>query len=258
MIVKPHPATMAAPVSQVPTVSSTALTIALAALLLAAPFRPAMAQASTPAAAAVPPAPGVARDFDAERKAIDDSRTWTKYRYAVAERACYSKFLVNNCIDKAKEVQRGELQVLRERDLEVGDAERAYRATQRDHDQALRRAEYEASLPKRAADEQASREAFERKQQDQALRDAQHNAGAPQRAANAEAYQKKQDDFATKMQEAQQKGAEQARQHEENAKAYQQKQVDAAQRQKELEERRARAAEKQNQGQSSKPSPFGF
>ena len=199
MIVKPHLATMAAPVSQVPTVSSTALTIALAALLLAAPFQLAMAQASAPAAAAVPPAPGVARDFDAEHKAIDDSRAWTKYRYAVAERACYSKFLVNNCIDKAKEVQRGELQVLRERDLEVGDAERAYRATQRDHDQALRRAEYEASLPKRAADEQASREAFERKQQDQALRDAQHNAGAPQRAANAEAYQKKQDDFAAEV-----------------------------------------------------------
>lgn len=256
MIVKPHSAAMAAPVTV--TLSS----LVLATMLLAVAPRIVHAQASAPgsqpAAAAIPADPGQPRDFEAERKAISDSRAWTNYRFSVAERACYGKFLVNHCIEKAKDAQREELHVLRAKDLEIGDAERAYKAAKRDREQAIRRAEYEAGQPGRAANEQASREAFDRKQQEQALRDAQANAQAPQRAANAEAYQKKQDDFNARMNEAQQKGAEQARQRQENAKAYQQKQADAVQRQKDLDERRARAAEKQKEGQGSTPSPFGF
>ncbi|PLP99942.1 hypothetical protein [Cupriavidus pauculus] len=264
MIVKPLSAVMARPVSH--SVSPVA-TLALAALLLAAPLGAAHAQASAPAAATtpaptsapIPPDPGKPRDFEAERKAIGDSRAWTNYRFAVAERACYSKFLVTNCIENAKDVQREELHVLRAKDLEIGDAERAYKAATRDREQALRRAEYEAGQPGRAANEQASRDAFDRKQQEQALRDAQANGQAPQRAANAQSYQKKQDDFSTRMQEAQQKGAESARQRQENVKTYEQKQADAAQRQKDLEERRAKAEEKQKQGgQNAAPSPFGF
>ncbi|AZG14695.1 hypothetical protein EHF44_15340 [Cupriavidus pauculus] len=257
MIVKPLPAVMARLVYMT---SSPVFPLALAACLLAAPLGAAHAQASAPAAtAALPADPGKPRDFDAERKAIGDSRAWTNYRFALAERECYGKFLVNRCIEQAKEVQRAELHVLRERDLEVGDAERAYNAARRDREQAIRRAEYEAAQPGRAANEQASREAFDRKQQEQALRDAQTGQQAPQRAANAEAYQKKQDDFNTRMTEAQQKGAEQARQRQENVQSYQQKQADAVRRQKELDERRAKAEEKKKQGsQGSTPSPFGF
>lgn len=264
MIVKPLSAVMARPVS-IP--AFPIATLALATLLLAAPQGAAHAQASAPvaaptsapASAPIPPDPGKPRDFEAERKAVDDSRAWTRYRFAVAERACYSKFLVTSCIDKAKDVQREELHVLRARDLEIGDAERAYKAATRDREQALRRAEYEAGQPGRAATEQASREAFERKQQEQALRDAQVTGQAPQRAANAEAYQKKQDDYNARLKEAQQKGAESARQRQENVKAYEQKQADAVQRQKDLDERRANAEEKKKQGgQNAGPSPFGF
>ncbi|CAG9172871.1 hypothetical protein LMG23992_02356 [Cupriavidus laharis] len=217
------------------------------------PLSDSAAQASAPEAAGAGAAP---RDFAAERKAIGDSRAWTNYRFATAEHACYDKFFVNHCIDKAKEIQRQELQVLRQRELEVGDAERAQRAADRDREQALRRAEYEASQPKRSANEQASREAFEKKQQDQQLRDAQRQADAPKRSANAQAYQQKQSDFDARMREAQSKGAEQARQREENVKAYEAKQREAAQRQKDLEERRAKA--KEQQGQASAPRPFGF
>jgi len=256
MIVKPLPAVMATPVSV--RFSS----FALAACLLAAPFGMVHAQASAPAApvaAAIPPDPGQPRNFEAERKAISDSRAWTNYRFATAERECYSKFLVNSCIEKAKDEQRAELHVLRAKELEVGDAERAFKGAQRDREQAIRRAQYEAGQPGRAANEQASREAFDRKQQEQALRDARVNADAPQRAANAQAYSKKQDDFNARVKEAQQKGADEARQRQENVKAYQQKQADAAQRQKDLDERRAQAEEKQKQGQKgSTPSPFGF
>ncbi len=259
MIVKPLLVVMARPVYMT---SFPVSTLALAALLLAAPLGVAHAQASAPAAAltstAIPPDPGKPRDFDAERKAIGDSRAWTNYRFAQAERECYSKFLVNHCIEKAKDAQREELHVLRAKELEVGDSERTFNAAKRDREQAIRRAEYEASQPGRAANEQASRQAFDRKQQEQALRDAQAGQQAPQRAANAQAYQQKQDDFSSRMKEAQQKGAEQARQRQENVKTYQQKQADAAQRQKDLDERRANAEEKQKQGQGSTPSPFGF
>jgi hypothetical protein len=231
--------------------------LALAAGAAMMPVRPALAQASAPAAVpATAPATGAPRDFGAERKAIGDSRAWTNYRFSAAEHECYSKFFVNSCIDKAKEVQRQELQVLRKRELEVGEAERAHRAAERDREQALRRAEFEASQPQRAASEQSSRSAFEKKQQEQQLRDAQRQGEAPQRAANAQAYQQKQSDFDAKMKEAQQKGAEQARQREENVKAYEAKQRDLEQRQKELEERRAKAREQQ--GQASAPRPFGF
>lgn len=227
---------------------------ALMAVLLAMgvmPVRDAHAQAAAPQAADAPP-----RDFDAERKAIADSRAWTNYRFAKQERDCYDTYFVNHCLDKAKETQREELAVLRKRELEVGDAERAYKAAKRDREQALRQAEFEASQPGRAANEAASREAFERKQQDQQLRDAQRAAEAPGRAANAQSYKEKQAGFDKRMNEAKQKGAEQARQHQENAKAYEQKQRDAAQRQKDVEERRAKA--KEQQGSASAPRPFGF
>ncbi|CAG2144920.1 hypothetical protein LMG31506_03101 [Cupriavidus yeoncheonensis] len=213
-----------------------------------APMSDSAAQASAPAAAP--------RDFAAERKAIGDSRAWTNYRFATAERACYDKFFVTHCIDKAKEIQRGELQVLRQRELEVGEAERAQRAADRDREQALRRAEYEAGQPKRSANEQASRESFEKKQQEQQLRDAQHQADAPKRSANAQSHQQKQADYDARMREAQSKGAEQARQREENVKAYEAKQREAEQRQKDQDERRAKA--KEQQGQASAPRPFGF
>ncbi|AGW89801.1 MULTISPECIES: hypothetical protein [Cupriavidus] len=272
MIVKPRPAAAKATspaaseaaILAMPTLANVPRTfpsharIALPALVVAAcaalmPVREVLAQAPAPAAAPVAGA-GATRDFAAERKAIGDSRAWTNYRFAAAEHECYGKFFVNRCIDQAKEIQRGELQVLRTRELEVGEAERAHRAAERDREQALRRAEFEASQPKRAASEQSSREAFEKKQQEQQLRDAQRQGEAPQRAANAQAYQQKQSD--ARMKEAQQKGAAQAQQRQENVKAYEAKQRDLEQRQKELEERRAKAKEQQNP--ASAPRPFGF
>ncbi|WP_427313186.1 hypothetical protein [Cupriavidus sp. H39] len=262
MIAKSRPAAAKAPLLAMPTFANVPASFlirysAMAAVVACAvlmPLHQAQAQAPAPAASA---APAAGRDFAAERKAIGDSRAWTNYRFAAAERECYSKFFVTHCINNAKEIQREETQVLRKRELEVGEAERAHRAAERDREQALRRAEFEASQPQRAASEQSSREAFEKKQQEQQLRDAQHQAEAPQRSANAQAYEKKQSDFDARMQEAQQKGAEQARQRQENVKAYDAKQRDLEQRQKALEERRAKAREQQ-QGPASAPRPFGF
>lgn len=281
MIDKPHPATMQAKQSGVPlarpaTVATRAgaalrrrgarapsLMGAVMAASLAIGLCGGLVRAQTPVAPLAPAAVSAPassaeappRDFDAERKAISDSRAWTNYRFSKAEHDCYSTFFVNHCINKAKDAQREELEVLRKRDLEVSAAERAFKAKQRDERQALQRAQEEAERPQREADERASREAFEKKQQEQQLRDAERQGQAPQRAANAQAYEKKQSDFDARMKEAQQHGAEKAQQHAENAKAYEAKQRDAAQRQKELEERRAKAKQ---QGQASAPRPFGF
>lgn len=202
------------------------------------------------------PSPAEGRDFEVERKAIEDSRAWTNYRFSAAEHECYSKFFVMHCIDKAKEVQRGELAVLRKRELEVGDAERAYKADRRDRDAAVRQAAFEANQPTRTANEQAARADFERKQQAQQLRDAQKGSDAPQRAANAEAYGRKQAEFNARVKAAQDQAAADARQRQENVKAYDTKQSDAVERQKELDERRAKAKEGPSSGGT--PSPFGF
>ncbi len=231
MIVKSRPAAAKATILAMPTFANVPETslfrfgrlaaLAVAACAMLMPLHEARAQASAPAAPARrQQCSGRQRDFAAERKAVEDSRAWTNYRFAAAERECYGKFFVNHCINNAKEVQREELQVLRKRELEVGEAERAHRAAERDREQALRNAEFEASQPKRSASEQSSREAFQKKQQEQQLREAQRQGEAPQRAANAQAYEKKQSDFDARMQEAQQKGAEQAHQRQENVKAY--------------------------------------
>jgi hypothetical protein len=270
MIAQPHQAAAAATFSAlVPSVSGqrplrallSAVAMAAGLTVSFAPLQQAYAQPSAPSAEQAPAplagAAGEGRDFEAERKAIRDSRAWTNYRFAVAERACYSKFFVTDCIDDAKEIQRGELAVLRKRELEVGDAERAFRAESRDREQAIRRAEYEASQPTRTAEEQANREAFERKQQEQQLRDAQRQADAPRRAANAAAYDQKQADFDARMRQAQEQGAQQARQREENAREFEAKQREAEERRKALEERKAKAQEK-NQGSASPQRPFGF
>jgi hypothetical protein len=272
MIVKPHPAPLAAALSDCFAIQAKARPLSVAARLallcagvavLLMPMHghaqaaPAAAQAPAQAPVAqAPQAPQPPRDFAAERKAIGDSRAWTNYRYGKAEHDCYDKFFVTHCIDKAKDAQRQELQVLRKRELEVGDAERAFKAVERDQAQAVKRAEYEAGQPGREANERASRESFERKQQDQQLRDAQHQADAPQRAANAEAYNKKQAGFDARVKAAQEQGAQQAVQRQENVKAFEAKQRDAEQRQKDIDERRAKA--KEQQGQASAPRPFGF
>ncbi|MDF3832420.1 hypothetical protein P3W85_05605 [Cupriavidus basilensis] len=276
MIAKPHPAALAAALSDrfatltkvraarhLPAQARHALLAAgMAALLMPmyghAQAAPGASQVSAQATAA-PATQAPPRDFAAERKAIGDSRAWTNYRYGMAEHDCYNKFFVTHCIDKAKDVQREELQVLRKRELEIGDAERAFKAAERDKAQAIKRAEYESGQPGREANERANRESFERKQQDQQLRDAQHQADAPQRAANAEAYNKKQADFDARVKAAQAQGAQQAVQRQENVKAFEAKQRDAAQRQKDLDERRAKAKEQQEkQGQGAAPRPFGF
>lgn len=228
----------------------------LVPLLAALSAMPAWSQ-SQPAAAPAAAVPSTPPDFGAEHDRINSAKAWAEYRYAEAERACYDKFFVTRCIDKAKDVRRTELHTIRERELALDEAERADRAARRDQDRAVREAQYNAERPQREANEQKNRADFESKQEQQRLNAAQRQAEAPQRAANAQAYGQKQADFDAKLKAAQEKGAANAAKRAENVKQFQQKQQEAAQRQKELEQRREDTKRRNEQNQNN-TSPLGF
>lgn len=209
------------------------------------------AAASTPAVSTTPP------DFGAEHDRITSAKSWAEYRYAQAERACYDKFFVTRCIDKAKDVRRTELHTIRERELALDEAERADRAARRDQDRAVREAQYNAERPQREAAEQKNRTDFQSKQEQQRLNEAQRQAEAPQRAANAQANAQKQADHDAKLKAAQEQGAANAAKRADNVKQFQEKQQQAVQRQKELEERREET-KRRNEQNNSNTSPLGF
>lgn len=232
------------------------LVLPVSVLSVALLATPAWSQ-SQPAAAPAVAVPATPPDFGAEHDRINSAKSWAEYRYAEAERACYDKFLVTRCIDKAKDVRRTELHTIRERELALDEAERADRAARRDQERALRDAQYNAERPQREAAEQKNRSDFDNKQEQQRLKEAQRQAEAPQRAANAQAAAKKQADYDAKLKAAQEQGAANAAKRAESAKQFQEKQQDAVKRQKELEERREQTKRRNEQNQNN-TSPLGF
>ncbi|HDR9289586.1 TPA: hypothetical protein QDB46_004756 [Burkholderia multivorans] len=178
------------------------------------------AQASTVAAdsaASAPAAPGLADDFAARQKVLDQRSAENDYRYAVAEHDCYSRFFVNHCLGVARDKMREERASIRQAQLALDDEQRAVRAKQRDEQIALKQA--------------------------------QNAAEAPQRAANKQAYDQKQADFQRKLDEAHAQAAQKAQARAENAARYEQKQKEAAQHKAEVEQRQREAAEKAKQQQ---------
>jgi hypothetical protein len=154
-----------------------------------------------------------------DRAAISDE-------YAASERTCYTKFFVNNCLDKAKEKRRAALAEVRLREVDAQhfkradsvakrDAELAERA-RKDADEASLRAaqppkpvkteheEPKAPTGVRVAEREAQHDA---KVQRQEREDA---ANASKRAANVTAFERKQ-------QESEHRQAEVARKTAENA-----------------------------------------
>ncbi|WP_316681446.1 hypothetical protein [Ralstonia flaminis] len=231
--------------------------VLLLAALCAAPAWSQSQPAVAPTSASTPAVPATPPDFGAEHDRINSAKSWAEYRYAQAERACYDKFFVTRCIDKAKDVRRTELHTIRERELALDEAERADRAARRDQDRAIREAQYNAERPQREAAEQKNRTDFQNKQEQQRLNEAQRQAEAPQRAANAQANAQKQAEHDAKLKAAQEQGAANAAKRAENVKQFQDKQQDAVQRQKELEERREQT-KRRNEQNNSNASPLGF
>lgn len=207
-------------------------------------------------AASAPAAPGLADDFAARQKVLDQRSAENDYRYAVAEHDCYSRFFVNHCLGVARDKMREERASIRQAQLALDDEQRAVRAKQRDEQIALKQAQNAAEAPQRAANEAANAAAFRDKQEQNALKQeqnalkqAQRGAEAPQRAANKQAYDQKQADFQRKLDEAHAQAAQKAQARAENAARYEQKQKEAAQHKAEVEQRQREAAEKAKQQQ---------
>ncbi|WP_375507496.1 colicin transporter [uncultured Caballeronia sp.] len=188
-----------------------------------------------------------ANGFGARQKALDTRSEENNYRYAVKQHDCYNDFFVNHCLNAARAAKRDVSQEIRKQQLALDDEQRLQHAQQRDQQTALKRAQYEADAPQRAATEKASAESFAEKQRQNALSEAQRTAEAPQRAQNQAAYDRKQADYQKKLDDAAARGAQDARDRDAKAERYEAKQRDAAEHQAEVQARQKEAAVKQQQ-----------
>lgn len=80
-------------------------------------------------AQALPPEPG-ALDIPAERQRISAERAGHEAVYQQAERLCYSRFAVNDCLRSARKEQRLALDELRRQELLLNDTERQIKAVE--------------------------------------------------------------------------------------------------------------------------------
>jgi hypothetical protein len=183
-------------------------------------------------------------DFTQRQKVLDRRTEENNYRYGVKQHNCYSNFFVNHCLDNARNEMRETRQQIRQEQLALDDEQRAERAKERDQQTAIKRAQYEAEAPQRAASEKASQQSYEDKQRQNAQAAAQRNADAPQRAANQAAYDRKQADYQKQLDDARARGVQDAQERDQKAQRYEQKQQEAAQHRAEVEARQKEAARK--------------
>ncbi len=181
------------------------------------------------------------------QKALNARTEANDYQFGVKQHDCYSAFFVNNCLEKARAARRVVSLEIRKEQLALDDEQRVQHAQQRDQQTALKRAQYEADAPNRAAAEKASENSFAEKQRQNAISQAQRTAEAPQRAQNQATYDRKQADYQKRLADAAAQGAQDARNRELKAERFDAKQRDAAVHQADVAARQKEAAEKQQQ-----------
>jgi hypothetical protein len=152
-----------------------------------------------------------------DRAAVDEE-------FAASERECYTKFFVNNCLDKAKEKRRVAQAEIRVREVDAEHFKRVESVAKRDADLAERtrkdaeeaalraaqppkepkteHAEPKAPTGPRVADREAQHEAKVKRQEQQ---DA---ANAAKRSANVEAFGRKQTESERRQETVARKKAE--------------------------------------------------
>lgn len=151
---------------------------------------------------------GSVEQADAALVKVARDRELVNAEFAASERACYTKFFVNNCLDQAKEKRRVALAEIRAREVDAEHFKRVDSVARRDADlaerarkdaeeaanrvaQPLKAPKQEHAEPKaptgpRVADREAQHEARLKRQ---AQQDA---ANAAKRAANVAAFERKQ------------------------------------------------------------------
>ena len=92
----------------------------------------AAAHAAAAAGVAAPKSPvGDAQSRETERQAIRNAREALEQRRVQEESACYQKFVVDSCLREVRARTRTEDTALREREVELNDADRRDKAASR-------------------------------------------------------------------------------------------------------------------------------
>ena len=225
----------------------------LCAAMLAALTVPAAAQkiGQQPIGAPAVPSSHSVEQADARLAQVTKDRAQAEAEFSAAEQVCYTKFFVNNCIDKAKDKRRERLAALRAVEIEANHFKRKQAVDIRDReleDRAQADAREEAS--RAAAPAPEPREAAERppvkplsvtpaqRQAEYAARQrqlqAQEAVEAPKRAERSAEHARKVAESERRQQRVQQRLAEKEEKRRKRAEA------DAA-KQKAIEDARARA-----------------
>jgi hypothetical protein len=147
--------------------------------------------------------------IDAERKRLQEERAKVEAEYKADEKACYAKFAVNSCLDKAKAKRREAVSDLRRQEISLNDAERKRKAAERE-----RSIEDRANAVKPPASGQADADRQLRANERAAER-AQQAASAPAKAAEREKQvEKREAEIKASAQRRQQDAAQAAKEHE--------------------------------------------
>jgi colicin import membrane protein len=186
---------------------SYAAALLLAALAGCAAVKPQQPDAPVPQTHSVPEADGklaqAARD-----------RAQAEAQFAASEQQCYARFMVNNCLDKAREKRRAALAGVRAIEVEADRFRRQARVDEREREIAKAEAQFQAEQARMAAGPprpaapvapaKPARVPHDRAAE-QAARlqnlEAQEKAGAASRAAKVEAFEQRQRDSARRQKE---------------------------------------------------------
>ena len=183
-------------------------------------------------------------DMAAEKARISAERGKADGAFKAAEKACYRKFVVNECINDARAKQRDTMNDLRRQDQAINDADRKRRAAERLHaieqkSPAAKAAEQAGTRDKASADQQMREARGEKKAADRAALAASGPGRETLRQANDE-------------KRAQVKSADQARRVNEaadNVRKRKEKQVAAEDAKKKRDEHLAERKKKEKQAQ---------
>ena len=194
------------------------LVTALLGALLAAcgAVKPAPPEAAAPPSHSVPEA-------DARLAQVGADKARTEAAFAADEQHCYTRFMVNNCLDKAREKRREALAGLRAIEIEADRFKRQAKVDERDRELARAQADFQAQEarmmaappppppppPPRALappSPPAAKPAVVRdRAADQAAKlknlEARDQAGAAKRAANVQAFEKRKRDSEQRQKE---------------------------------------------------------
>lgn len=155
---------------------------------------------------------------EADRKLAQAARDRAQAEalFAASEQQCYARFMVNNCLDKAREKRRLTLAAVRAIEIEADRFKRQARVDERDREIAKSEAEFQAEQARLAAEPPAPRATApvappkpDRVPHDRAAEqaaklkniEAREKAGAAKRAANVEAFEKRKRDSERRQKE---------------------------------------------------------